>query len=131
MSTTSLTDNLPTPFEPLKRQLLAAAEALADNTQPLAAILGGLVNDVERAGREPLEILPVCHHSPSSALHMVRRLAGHRATAYHLLGVLRGPTPRTRMGSPSASYPSRPRRSRGTSDAFPSSWFPLNTASAR
>ena len=42
---------------------------------PLAAILGGLVDDVERAAREPLEIFPVAHHSPSSAIHMVRRLA--------------------------------------------------------
>ena len=105
MSTTSLTDNLPTPFEPLKHQLLAAAEAFADDAQALAAILGGLVNDVERAGREPLEIFPVCHHSPSSALHMVRRLAGRRRESSSW-SAARTYVPCS-MGSASASYPLR------------------------
>ncbi|MDG3004335.1 DUF5682 family protein [Paludisphaera mucosa] len=68
-------DDLPVSFAPLRDQLLAAAGAFADDARPLGAILGGLVDDVERAFREPLEIFPVCHHSPSSALHMARRLA--------------------------------------------------------
>ena len=34
----------------------------------------GMVDDVDRALREPLEIFPVCHHSPASALAMARRL---------------------------------------------------------
>ncbi|WP_320776570.1 DUF5682 family protein, partial [Streptomyces sp. CRN 30] len=33
-----------------------------------------MVDDVDRAAREPLEIFPVCHHSPASALAMARRL---------------------------------------------------------
>ncbi|WP_354599013.1 hypothetical protein R1Y80_34855 [Streptomyces sp. JL1001] len=33
-----------------------------------------MVDDVDRAVREPLEIFPVCHHSPASALAMARRL---------------------------------------------------------
>jgi hypothetical protein len=60
--------------EPLRASILAAAEAFASDAHPLAEILGGMVDDVERAQREPLEIFPVCHHSPSSAVHMVRRL---------------------------------------------------------
>ena len=44
------------------------------------------LDDVDRALREELEIFPVCHHSPASALAMVRRLLGRgrlapRATA--------------------------------------------------
>src|SRR6516162_4680813 len=68
------TGDLPTSFDPLKRQVLAAAEAFATAAHPLAEILGGLVDDVERAAREPLEIIPVAHHSPSSAVQVVRRL---------------------------------------------------------
>lgn len=66
--------DLPTSFEPLKKQLLAASEAFSSDAQPLHDILAGLVGDVERAVKEPLEIFPVCHHSPSSAIQMVRRL---------------------------------------------------------
>ena len=33
-----------------------------------------MVDDVDRAVREPLEIFPVCHHSPASATAMARRL---------------------------------------------------------
>ncbi|MFG1994996.1 DUF5682 family protein [Actinoplanes sp. NPDC048988] len=62
------------PFDPLRAQLLGAAEALAGGPAALPDILTGMVDDVEHALREPLEIFPVCHHSPASALAMVRRL---------------------------------------------------------
>ncbi|MCU7728937.1 DUF5682 family protein [Actinoplanes sp. KI2] len=62
------------PFDALRAQLLGAAEALGDGPDALPEILAGLVDDVEHALREPLEIFPVCHHSPASALAMVRRL---------------------------------------------------------
>ncbi|GAA0480885.1 hypothetical protein Ade02nite_56020 [Paractinoplanes deccanensis] len=62
------------PFDPLRAQLLGAAEALAGGPATLPEILTGMVDDVEHALREPLEIFPVCHHSPASALAMVRRL---------------------------------------------------------
>ncbi|MCI0647541.1 MAG: DUF5682 family protein [Chloroflexi bacterium] len=58
----------------LQDQLLAAAEAFAGEAQPLGELLAAMAGDVERATAEPLEIFPVCHHSPASALHMVRRL---------------------------------------------------------
>jgi Family of unknown function (DUF5682) len=60
-------------FEPLRQQLLAAAKEFA-GARPLAELLGSLVDDVHRAASEPLEIFPVCHHSPAAAVHMIRRL---------------------------------------------------------
>ncbi|MGW1777793.1 hypothetical protein ACWCQQ_01465 [Streptomyces sp. NPDC002143] len=62
------------PFEALRGQLHEAATAFADGPGALEGILRGIVDDVERAVREPLEIFPVCHHSPASAIAMARRL---------------------------------------------------------
>jgi hypothetical protein len=61
-------------FRALRTQLLDAAAALADGPDALAGILSGIVDDVDRALREPLEIFPVCHHSPASAIAMAKRL---------------------------------------------------------
>src|SRR6185295_16698962 len=61
-------------FEALRGQLLEAAAAFAGGPQALDEILTGIVDDVDRALREEPEIFPVCHHSPASALAMVRRL---------------------------------------------------------
>ncbi|MCQ3931308.1 MAG: hypothetical protein DPW16_12700 [Chloroflexi bacterium] len=58
----------------LNEQLLSAAQAFAEDASGVSDLLTRLVQDVERAMREPLDIFPVCHHSPASALHMVRRL---------------------------------------------------------
>lgn len=58
----------------LRDQLVAAAAAFTDEAHPLGELLRALVDDVERAAREPLEIFPVKHHSPASALQLVRRL---------------------------------------------------------
>ncbi|MBW4564013.1 MAG: hypothetical protein KME32_23310 [Mojavia pulchra JT2-VF2] len=68
--------NLPTAFHALQDQLLNAAEKFATDAQHLSEMLTALIADVEKASSEPLEIFPVCHHSPSSALQMVRRLRG-------------------------------------------------------
>ncbi|GAA2121372.1 hypothetical protein GCM10009780_81880 [Actinomadura alba] len=54
--------------------MLDAADAFADGPGGVHGILAGIVDDVDRALREQLEIFPVCHHSPASALAMVRRL---------------------------------------------------------
>ncbi|OII60142.1 hypothetical protein [Streptomyces sp. CC77] len=62
------------PFETLRSQLQEAAAALADGPDALQGILLGIVDDVDRAVREPLEVFPVCHHSPASAVAMARRL---------------------------------------------------------
>ncbi|MEU1184426.1 hypothetical protein ABZ464_43805 [Streptomyces sp. NPDC005820] len=61
-------------FEGLRGQLQEAATAFADGPGALEGILRGIVDDVERAVGEPLEIFPVCHHSPASAIAMARRL---------------------------------------------------------
>jgi hypothetical protein len=61
-------------FSALRTQLQEAAEEFAGGPDALQGILLGLVDDVGRALREPLEIFPVCHHSPASALAMARRL---------------------------------------------------------
>ncbi|NBM18530.1 DUF5682 family protein [Streptomyces sp. GC420] len=61
-------------FQALRAQLREAAAAFADGPDALQGILLGLVEDVDRAVREPLEIFPVCHHSPASAIAMARRL---------------------------------------------------------
>ena len=67
---------LPVPpgFAALRAQLLAAAEAFAGEKGGLGELLSAMVADVERATSEPLEIFPVCHHSPASAIHMVKLL---------------------------------------------------------
>ncbi|MEH0466153.1 hypothetical protein QA809_43175 [Streptomyces acidiscabies] len=62
------------PFGALRAQLDDAAQTFADGPDALEGILRGIVDDVDRAIREPLEIFPVCHHSPASALAMARRL---------------------------------------------------------
>lgn len=61
-------------FDALRSQLQDAAATFADGPGALEGMLLGLVDDVDRALREPLEIFPVCHHSPASALAMARRL---------------------------------------------------------
>ncbi|MFB4317694.1 hypothetical protein [Actinomadura sp. 21ATH] len=70
------------PFGGLREQLLGAAERFGAG--PLTEILEGLVADVDRALREPLEIFPVCHHSPSSATAMARRLREKRPKVVYL-----------------------------------------------
>ncbi|MCG5215576.1 DUF5682 family protein [Streptosporangium soli] len=62
------------PFGALRGQLLDAAGAFAEAPDAVAGILTGMVDDVDRALSEELEIFPVCHHSPASALAMARRL---------------------------------------------------------
>ncbi|MFI5798000.1 hypothetical protein [Streptomyces sp. NPDC051677] len=71
-------------FEGLRGQLHQAATAFADGPGALEGILRGIVDDVERAVREPLEIFPVCHHSPASAIAMARRLREKQPKAVYL-----------------------------------------------
>ncbi|WP_107116273.1 DUF5682 family protein [Streptomyces sp. NRRL F-4489] len=61
-------------FAGLRGQLQEAAATFAGGPDALEDILLGIVDDVDRALHEPLEIFPVCHHSPASALAMARRL---------------------------------------------------------
>ncbi|MFG3698032.1 hypothetical protein ACGF5C_08950 [Micromonospora sp. NPDC047620] len=72
------------PFGELRQQLTAAAAAFADSPGAVADILAGMVDDVDRALGEELEIFPVCHHSPASALAMVRRLRAKQPKVIYL-----------------------------------------------
>ncbi|MER7335754.1 MULTISPECIES: hypothetical protein [unclassified Micromonospora] len=72
------------PFGALRQQLTAAATAFADSPGAVADILAGMVDDVDRALGEELEIFPVCHHSPASALAMVRRLRAKQPKVIYL-----------------------------------------------
>ncbi|QIS09623.1 DUF5682 family protein [Nocardia arthritidis] len=69
------------PFAALREQLTAAAAEFAGVPGDL---LLGMVDDVDRALGEELEIFPVCHHSPASGLAMVRRLHEKRPTVIYL-----------------------------------------------
>jgi hypothetical protein len=71
-------------FEALRTQLDQAAATFADGPGALEGILLGIVDDVDRAVREPLEIFPVCHHSPASAIAMVRRLRDKQPKVVYL-----------------------------------------------
>ncbi len=71
-------------FAALRAQLLDAAKAFTGEPDALAGILTGIVDDVDRALAERLEIFPVCHHSPASALAMARRLREKRPEVIYL-----------------------------------------------
>ncbi|MDA2805334.1 DUF5682 family protein [Nocardiopsis suaedae] len=69
------------PFSPLRERLREAAEEFAGAPGAAAGILAGMVDDVDRALREPVEVFPVAHHSPAAALAMARRLREKRPKA--------------------------------------------------
>lgn len=71
-------------FEALRTQLHEAATVFADGPDALEGILLGMVDDVDRAVREPMEIFPVCHHSPASAVAMARRLRDKQPKVVYL-----------------------------------------------
>ncbi|OLF06038.1 hypothetical protein BLA60_33915 [Actinophytocola xinjiangensis] len=71
-------------FDALRTQLREAADTFADGPDALEGILLGIVDDVDRAVREPLEIFPVCHHSPASAIAMARRLRDKQPKVVYL-----------------------------------------------
>lgn len=110
--------------EALRAQIRAAAEAFASDTRPLAEILNGLVDDVERAVREPLEIFPVCHHSPSSALHMVRRLR-ERAPKVIFMECCEDLRPLL-DGLAECTLPVALQAFASQAEGFPADWSPLN-----
>ncbi|MES2706775.1 MAG: DUF5682 family protein [Verrucomicrobiota bacterium] len=117
---------MPTPpaHDALRAQIRAAAEAFASETKPLAGILNGLVDDVERAAREPLEIFPVCHHSPSSAVHMVRRLR-ERAPKVIFMECCEDLRPLL-DGLAECTLPVALQAFSSQTEGFPPDWSPLN-----
>ena len=71
-------------FDQLRQQLEEAAAEFTEDAQALGDVLTAMAADVNRAMTEPLEIFPVMHHSPASALHMVRRLQQRQPKAIYL-----------------------------------------------
>lgn len=74
----------PNTFAALREQLVDAAAAFAGAPRAAGDILAGMVDDVDRALSERLEIFPVCHHSPASGLAMVRRLREKQPSVIYL-----------------------------------------------
>jgi hypothetical protein len=112
------------PFGALRQQLTAAATAFADSPGAVADILAGIVDDVDRALGEELEIFPVCHHSPASALAMVRRLREKQPKVIYLelcedLQPLLGELRNCRLPVAVQAFASE-------LDGFPADWGPLS-----
>ncbi|WP_232835423.1 DUF5682 family protein [Actinocorallia populi] len=112
------------PFAALREQLLDAAGAFAEGPDGLSGILAGMVDDVDRALHEELEIFPVCHHSPSSALAMARRLREKRPKVVYLelcedLGPLLGELRNCRLPVALQAFATE-------LDGFPAEWAPLS-----
>lgn len=61
-------------LDSLTQQLKATAAAFSEDAEALQRLLQRMAHDVERAEHEPLDLFPVAHHSPASALQLVRRL---------------------------------------------------------
>ena len=61
-------------FQQIKEQAISSIKQFTDSEDAYGKMLQSIFADVERAAKEPLEIFPVCHHSPSSGLFMVNRL---------------------------------------------------------
>ncbi|MEU9399121.1 hypothetical protein [Streptomyces sp. NPDC048242] len=111
-------------FGALRGQLQRAATEFAGGPDALEGILLGMVDDVDRAVREPLEIFPVCHHSPASALAMARRLREKQPKVVYLelcedmaplLSELRN-----------CRLPVAVQAFAGKVDGFPAEWAPLS-----
>ncbi|MEO3785496.1 hypothetical protein ABGB12_19360 [Actinocorallia sp. B10E7] len=112
------------PFAELREQLLDAAGTFAEGPDALSGILAGMVDDVDRALREELEIFPVCHHSPASALAMARRLREKRPKVVYLelcddLGPLLGELRNCRLPVALQAFAT-------DLDGFPAAWAPLS-----
>jgi hypothetical protein len=111
-------------FDSLREQLTAAAEAFAGGPSAVPGILSGMVDDVDRALRERLEIFPVCHHSPASALAMASRLRDKQPKVIYLelcedLRPLLDELRNCRLPVAVQAFASE-------IDGFPASWSPLS-----
>ncbi|MDQ1007225.1 hypothetical protein QFZ82_001710 [Streptomyces sp. V4I23] len=111
-------------FAALRGQLQDAAATFAGGPDALESILLGMVDDVDRAVGEPLEIFPVCHHSPASALAMARRLREKQPKVVYLelcedLAPLLTELRNCRLPVALQAFA-------GDVDGFPAEWAPLS-----
>ncbi|WP_053912916.1 DUF5682 family protein [Streptomyces sp. SCSIO 75703] len=111
-------------FDALRGQLQEAASAFAGGPDALEGILLGMVDDVDRAVREPLEIFPVCHHSPASALAMARRLREKQPKVVYLELCEDMAPLLTELRN--CRLPVAVQAFAGETDGFPADWAPLS-----
>lgn len=111
-------------FEALRSQLQQAAAEFADGPGALEGILLGLVDDVDRAVREPLEIFPVCHHSPASAIAMARRLRQKQPKVVYLELCEDMAAPLAELRN--CRLPVAVQSFATETDGFPAEWSPLS-----
>nr|WP_067464530.1 DUF5682 family protein [Actinomadura macra] len=110
-------------FGALRDQLQDAARVFGGQ-DAVSGILTGMVEDVGRALGERLEIFPVCHHSPASALAMARRLRDKRPSVIYLelcedMAPLLDELRNCRLPVALQAFASEP-------DGFPMAWAPLS-----
>ena len=113
-----------TDFAALESALVAAAREFSSDAQPLSDFLAQMVADVDRAARERLEIFPVAHHSPASAIHMVKRLRANppKVIFIELCEDLQEAAP----GLLDSSLPVALQAFAGEVKGFPEEWAPLS-----
>lgn len=124
---TEILEGSGSPFlEELRVELLSLAKAFSGDARPLGELLSAMVADVGRASAERLEIFPVCHHSPASALHLIERLRERpkppRVIFMEMCEDLRGSIEDLR----SCRLPVALQAFAPVGEAYPSAWFPLS-----
>lgn len=120
----SLERTLGADFADLERALMAAAAEFSSDAQPLGELLSQMLADVERAARERLEIFPVAHHSPASAIHMVKRL--RRGLPRVIFMEMCEDLHAAVAGLSDSTLPVALQAFAGSSTAFPAEWAPLS-----
>ncbi|MBL9104649.1 MAG: hypothetical protein JNL82_27135 [Myxococcales bacterium] len=108
----------------LRTQLEAAAAAFVGDSAHLGALLRAMVEDVTRATSEPVEVFPVKHHSPSSALHMVQRLRARPPKVIFMEGC--EDLNAALAGLQHCRFPVALQAYAPEAPAFPVEWTPLN-----
>lgn len=108
----------------LREQLEAAAETFVGDAAHLGALMRAMVDDVHRAAAEPVEIFPVKHHSPASAVHMVRRLRERPPKVIFMEGC--EDLGAALEGIEHCRFPVALQAYAPEAEAFPSEWTPLN-----
>ncbi|AKT43094.1 DUF5682 family protein [Chondromyces crocatus] len=108
----------------LREQLLAAAAAFTDGAQSVGDLLRAMMDDVERAAAEPLEVFPVKHHSPASALHMSQRLRARPPRVIFMEGC--EDLTAALQGLEHCQFPVALQAFAPESTEFPPDWTPLN-----
>jgi hypothetical protein len=108
----------------LREQIEAAAAAFSGDGAHLGALLQAMVDDVARASAEPVEIFPVKHHSPSSALHMLRRLQARPPRVIFMEGC--EDLIAAMKGLEHCRFPVALQAFAPEAPEFPSDWTPLN-----